>query len=137
MPASPTELLHEWHDFFLLVGTASATQCGADRPVVLRAGPDFGISAAGDIGGAVAHAGGRKCRCDCRRPVDIAPCRHPQRLGHDAVDRDQDAIEPRTFALSRRRHGQRLSSRFEKQQEQERFALRIGASLKDIHGSAR
>jgi hypothetical protein len=28
MPASPTELLHEWHDFFLLVGTASATLVG-------------------------------------------------------------------------------------------------------------
>jgi uncharacterized protein (TIGR04206 family) len=28
MLASPTELLHEWHDFFLLVGTASATLVG-------------------------------------------------------------------------------------------------------------
>jgi hypothetical protein len=28
MPASPTELLHDWHDFFLLVGTASATLVG-------------------------------------------------------------------------------------------------------------
>jgi hypothetical protein len=28
MPASPTELLREWHDFYVLVGTASATLVG-------------------------------------------------------------------------------------------------------------
>jgi hypothetical protein len=28
MPASPAQLLHEWHDFYLLVGTASATLVG-------------------------------------------------------------------------------------------------------------
>jgi hypothetical protein len=28
MPATPTELLREWHDFYVLVGTASATLVG-------------------------------------------------------------------------------------------------------------
>src|SRR5436190_12429279 len=28
MPASPAELLHEWHDFYILLGTASATLVG-------------------------------------------------------------------------------------------------------------
>jgi hypothetical protein len=28
MPASPAELLHDWHDFYVLVGTASATLVG-------------------------------------------------------------------------------------------------------------
>jgi len=28
MPALPTDLLHEWHDFYLLVGTASGTLVG-------------------------------------------------------------------------------------------------------------
>jgi hypothetical protein len=28
MPASPAELLHEWHDFYVLLGTASATLVG-------------------------------------------------------------------------------------------------------------
>jgi hypothetical protein len=28
MPASPTELLRDWHDFYILVGTASATLVG-------------------------------------------------------------------------------------------------------------
>src|ERR1700678_2712802 len=28
MPASPAELLHDWHDFYILVGTASATLVG-------------------------------------------------------------------------------------------------------------
>src|SRR5579862_2798037 len=28
MPTSPAELLHDWHDFYVLVGTASATLVG-------------------------------------------------------------------------------------------------------------
>ena len=28
MPASPAELLHEWHEFYVLLGTASATLVG-------------------------------------------------------------------------------------------------------------
>jgi hypothetical protein len=28
MPASPAQLLHEWHDFYILLGTASATLVG-------------------------------------------------------------------------------------------------------------
>jgi hypothetical protein len=28
MPTSPAELLHDWHDFYILVGTASATLVG-------------------------------------------------------------------------------------------------------------
>ncbi len=182
MAPSLAELLHDWHDFYVLVGTASATLVGlmfvavsigtsifnedhraamtafitptvmhfaavlfvcllgtipthtwytlggllgagalagsiysgrlvvqminpppvqrrCERPVVLCVPAAGRICARADRGSAVAHTRRRKRRPDRRRGAHAASRRHSQRLGHDGLDRDQDACRRSASAV--------------------------------------
>ncbi len=154
MGPSLAELLHDWHDFYVLVGTASATLVGLmfvamsigtsifneDRragmtafitPTVVHFAAALftcllvtipthswrtlgGLLAAGglagsiycgrlvvqiDISGAAAHAVQRERQPHRRCGAHIASRRHAERLGHDGLDRDQDAVRWRAATL--------------------------------------
>src|SRR5262249_39099955 len=72
---------------------------GSERPVVLRAPSFFWLYARTGGSGAVAHAVHRKPQPNRPRGAGLASRRHSQRLGHDGLDRDQDAVRGSAFAL--------------------------------------